>query len=345
VSALRLEKLRPVAAALLLVAGLLSAPPAQALDKVRISAFQGAFVNLPLYVAQTYKLFEKHGVEAELVYGTGIQVTNILVGGSSDFGAFAVEHGVTIIGKGQDLRLLVVNQSLPPYGLIVRNEVPTPNLGKPYPEMLKDMKGLKLGITTIGAATDMTLRYLLKQVGVNPEDVKIVPVGNTGPQVAGLKNGLIDGALSTEPAQSEAIDKLKIAKMVLDIQGGQGPEVFRDYAYNGVWTTGAYLKKHPERAHSVVAAVVDAETMINDPAHTDDIAKVAADNMRGFDPALLRAFIVKYRTIFRPVATPKQIDNVETYLKGAELLNESVPYDKVIAADFMPKEFAPSVDK
>ena len=80
--------------------------------------FQGAFVALPLYVAQAFKLFEKHGIEAELIYGTGIQVTNILVGGSSDFGAFAIEHGVTILGKGQDIKLLVVAQSAPRQALV-----------------------------------------------------------------------------------------------------------------------------------------------------------------------------------------------------------------------------------
>lgn len=336
---------RRACAGLVVLAIMAWASPSQALDTVRISAFQGAFVNLPVYVAKAFKLFEKHGVEAELIYGTGIQVTNIMVGGSADFGAFAVEHGITIIGKGQDVRLLVVNQTLPPYGLIVRNDVPTPNAGKPYPEMLKDLKGLKLGITTIGASTDITLRFLLHQVGIEPNDVKIIPVGAAGPQVAGLKNGLIDGALSAEPAQSEAVDGLKIAKLILDIQGGQGPEIFRDYAYNGVWTTGAYLKKYPERAHAVVDAIVEAETMINDPTHADEVAQVAIDNMPGFDPAILRAFIAKYRSVFQPIATQKQIENVETYLQGAEMLSAPIPYDKIVAADFMPRDFTPPAGK
>ena len=339
------EAARRAVIALATIAAFAWASPSQALDTVRIAAFQGAFVNLPIYVAQAFKLFEKHGIQADLIYGTGIQVTNIMVGGSADFGAFAVEHGIAIIGKAQDVRLLVVNQSLPPYGLIVRADVPTPNADRPYPEMLKDMKGLKLGITTIGAATDLTLRYLLHQVGIEPSDVKIIPAGAPSAQIAGLKNGLIDGALSGEPTQSEAIYRLKIAKMVLDIQGGQGPEVFRDYAYNGVWTTGAYLQKYPERARAVVAAVVDAETMINDPAHTDEVVKVAADNMPGFDPELLRDFIVKYRAIFRPIATPKQIENVETYLQGAGMLSAPIPYAEVVAADFMPRDFAPPNDK
>jgi NitT/TauT family transport system substrate-binding protein len=157
----------------LLLAGLVWASPSQAVDKVRISAFQGSFVALPLYVAQAFRLFEKHGVEAELIYGTGIQVTNILVGGSADFGAFAIEHGVTLLGKGQDLKLLVVCQGPTPYGLIVRNDVPTPNAGKPCPEMLKDLKGLKLGVSTLGAGTDTMLRYLLHQAGMEPSDVHI----------------------------------------------------------------------------------------------------------------------------------------------------------------------------
>jgi len=330
---------------LLFLAGVLWVSPASALDRVTISAFQGAFVNLPVYVAKQLKLFEKHGIDAELLYGTGIQVTNIMVGGSADFGAFAVEHGIIVVGKGQDVRLLVLDQTLPPFGVIVRNDVPTPHAGARYPEMLRDLNGLKLGITTIGASTDVTLRYLLHEVGIEPSDVQIVPVGAASAQIAGLKNKLIDGALSAEPAQSEAVYGLKIAKLVLDIQGGEGPSLFRDYAYNGVWTTGAYLKAHPDRAHAVVASIVEAEQLINDPAHFDEVAQVAIDNMRGFDPAILRGFIDKYHAIFYPIATPAAIDNVEAYLQGAELSTQKIPYDRIVASDFMPREFPPARSK
>lgn len=323
----------------LLLGGLGWSTPSHALDDVRISAFQGSFVALPLYVAQTYKLFEKHGVDAELIYGTGIQVTNIMVGRSADFGAFAVEHGINLIGKGQDLKLLAVCQGLTPYGLIVRKDLPTPNIAKPYPEMLKDLKGLKIGVSTLGAGTDTVLRYMLAQAGIKPSEVQILPVGGPGPQVAGIKNGTIDGAVSYEPAQSEAVQGLGIARMVLDLEGGQGPKVFQDYAYNGLWTTGAYLQTHQKQAQEVIAAIVDAEAMINDPSQTDKVLKVAVDNMRGIDPALLRQYLEKYRQIYAPVATPTQIGNVEAYLQGAGLLKAPVAYEKVVATDMMPKEF------
>src|ERR1700755_3513617 len=65
-------------------------------EKVKMSTFQSNFCCFPVYVAQHLKLFEKRGVEVELVYGTGIQVANILISGSTDFGAFAIEHGVAV---------------------------------------------------------------------------------------------------------------------------------------------------------------------------------------------------------------------------------------------------------
>src|SRR5260221_7680424 len=46
---------------------------AQAVESVKIAAFDGSFINFPLYVANDLHLFEKHGVNAELIYGTGIQ--------------------------------------------------------------------------------------------------------------------------------------------------------------------------------------------------------------------------------------------------------------------------------
>ena len=106
-----------------------------------MSTFQANLCCFPVYVAKHLKLFEKHGVDVELVYGTGIQVANIMISGSAEFGAFAVEHGVAVSSKGQDLKLIVLEQQLPPLSLIVRNDVPTPNADKPYPQMLTRPQG------------------------------------------------------------------------------------------------------------------------------------------------------------------------------------------------------------
>ncbi len=323
------------------VASALFTAPAMALEKVKMSLFQSNFCCFAVYVAKHLKLFEKHGVDVELIYGTGIQPANIFVSGSADAGAFAVEHGVTVSSKGQDIKLIVLEQKLPPLDLIVNNDVPTPNADKPYPENIKDMKGLKIGISGRGASTDTALRFMLAQAGLDPEkDVTIIPVGDPGTTLAALKNKVIDGAVAVEPAQTAAVSSLKIAKTVVDIEGGGGPAVFHPYAYNGVFVHTAFLKEHPDAARGIVAAIVEACQIINDPARMKDLMDVAANYMKGSDPAVVKMYLEKYRSNYGPVATRKGIENVSAMLVAGKTIAKAVPYEQIVATDFMPQEAA-----
>ncbi len=330
--------------AICMVAAVLSlvlCAPAGAAEKVKLSTFQANLCCFTVYVAQHLKLFEKHGVEVELVYGTGIQAANIMISGSADVGAFAVEHGVAVSSKGQDIKLLVLNQQLPPLSLILRNDVPTPNARKPYPEMVRDLKGLKIGISSAGASTDTILQYLLREAGLDPKkDVTIVPVGDPNTMLAALKNGVIDGAMAVEPTQTLAVHGVKIAKMVVDVEGGGAP-LFKEYAYNGMFVRPAFLKDRPQAARGIVDAVVEAEQAINDPARIEDIMQVGTTYIKGMDPALLRDYIGRYRSIFRPVATEKAMANVNALLRSGNLIAQTVPYDRIVATDYMPKDFPP----
>src|ERR1700736_5462030 len=85
-------RLSCVKLALLLVVAL-SSGPGIAAERVRMAAFQGTFINFPIYVAKDLGLFEKHGLTVEIIYGKGIQPTNMVISGATEFGGFAVEHG------------------------------------------------------------------------------------------------------------------------------------------------------------------------------------------------------------------------------------------------------------
>ncbi|MFM0505889.1 ABC transporter substrate-binding protein [Paraburkholderia caffeinilytica] len=323
----------------LFIFGLIGAP-AFAADHVKIAAFQSTFTNFPIYVAADLKLFQKHNIDPEIIYGTGVQLTNMVVSGAADFGGFAVAHGITLVSQRQDVRLLVLNQTRPPFNLIVRNDLALPNLKAPYPAMIRDLKGLKLGISNPGADTDTTLRYLLRDAGLDPQkDVRLVPIGDPSTQVGAVKNRTVDGTIAFEPIQTEAVLALKIAKPVLDLQGGQGPEIFRDYAYNGIFARQSFLDKNPQAARNVVAAIVEAEEIINDPAQIERVLQVAKNNMSGIDAAALRQFIEQYRGIFTPVANEKAIANVNEFVKAEHLITSAIPYDQVVATAFMPKTF------
>jgi ABC-type nitrate/sulfonate/bicarbonate transport system substrate-binding protein len=124
------------------------------------------------------------------------------------------------------------------------------------------------------------------------------------------------------------------------MESGGGPEVFRQYAYNGVFAHSAFLKEHPDVARGVVAAIVEACQAVNDPARMKDMLDVAATYMKGTDPAIIQAYLEKYRANYGPVATKKGIENVSTMLLAGKTIPKAVPYEQIVATDFMPHEDA-----
>jgi ABC-type nitrate/sulfonate/bicarbonate transport system substrate-binding protein len=133
----------------------------------------------------------------------------------------------------------------------------------------------------------------------------------------------------------------RIAKSVLDIEAGEGPELFREYAYNAVFARQSFLREHADLAHRLVAAIVEAETVINDPTRKADILKVIEANMRGIDPEILWGLVERYGAIWSPIATPKAIENVNKLLLAGKVIPAAVSYEQLVASDFMPRSFAP----
>jgi hypothetical protein len=53
------------------------------------------------------------------------------------------------------------------------------------------------------------------------------------------------------------------------------------------------------------------------------------------------AYLEKYRSIFQPVAIPQAMENVNKLLLAGNLIAQAVPYDRIVATELMPREFAP----
>jgi NitT/TauT family transport system substrate-binding protein len=311
---------------------------ARADDSLKIAAFDGAFVNFPLYVATDLHLFDKHGVRAELVYGLGSQAPTMVMSGATQFGGFAVEHGLLLMGKGQQLKLLVLCQSNPPFDLIVRKDIALPNRAAGFPESVTDLKGLRLGISAPGASADTGLRLLLQQAGLDPErDVKLVSIGDAMTQLAALQNRTVDGTMAFEPIQTQAVLGTHAYQSVVNLEKGDaGPEIYREYAFNGLFARKDYIDAHPAQVKAVVAAIVEAEQVINDPARIDEVTHVAEIHMHGIPHDLLKQYVTTYRHVFEPVASPRAIANVNRFVMFQKQLSEPIPYERAVDTRYMP---------
>jgi NitT/TauT family transport system substrate-binding protein len=318
-------------------------PPlfAQSRTPVKISVLRAAFVYFTPYVAEAKGFFAAHGLDAQLVYfRSGAETTTCVVSGSCEFGALATEHVMQVRGQGLRVKAIVANMTDSPFTLIARKEVDLPGAAKGYPAVVRDLKGLKLGITGRGASTDFTLRFLLKEAGLDPDkDVTIIATGGVSTTVAALAKGDIQGFLGFEPIQSQAIYGLGIAKPVLDIRKGAGPRLLQEYAYNSMVAREEYLDANPETARRMVAAVLDTHRFLADPKNFEETVKISEKYFEGIDAKILRQILQDSLKGYRPVITRQAVANIGEMLKFAELIKQPPAFEEVVDTRFAPTRF------
>jgi len=333
-----------VIVSLLALALLLAAAPeitAQPRTPVKIAVLRAAFVYFTPYVAEAKGFFAQHGLDAQLIYfRSGAETTTAVVSGSTEFGALATEHVTQVRDQGLRLKAIVANLTDSPFTLIVRKEVELPNAARGYPHVVRDLKGLKLGITGRGASTDFTLRFLVKEAGLDPDkDVTIIATGGVTTSVAALQKGDIQGYLGFEPIQSQAIYGLGIAKPVIDIRKGEGPRLLQEYAYNSMVAKEEYLDANPETARRMVAAVLDTHRFLADPKNLEETVKVAEKYFEGIDPRLLRQILQDSLKAYRPVISRQAVANIGEMLRFAGLIKRAPAYEEVVDTRYAPTRF------
>ena len=267
--------------------------------KTSIAVSPASFSEYPVYLAEALGLFRNTDSTSTSFTQTARRLRTALEG-SVDFAGQSMEQTILVDSAGHDTKMFVLTQTSSPFTLIVRNSVRLPNQSKGYPAVMADLKGLKLGVTSHGGGRDHALRWF-KDAGMNPdEDVSIVPVGGVGPAIAALTSGQVDGTMAFEPIQTQAIAVIKCCKAVVDLEGGQGPKEFADYAFLGVAARGDFLRTHSEVARRMVASIVDAQHFINNPKNLDANVAIAGKYMKGISSEVLRSYLHNYRQVFAP---------------------------------------------
>jgi NitT/TauT family transport system substrate-binding protein len=148
------------------------------------------------YIAKDAKLFEKNGLDVELVLlrGSG-QTSQAMVAGSLFASSVALPAVMLADLNGADL----VNVA---HGIAVQS---SKLMVKPEIRKIEDLKGRKIGISSLGSAGDLLSGYVLRKYGIDTNrDVFWLAVGNTGERLQALLNGAVDAADLTYPADAQA---------------------------------------------------------------------------------------------------------------------------------------------
>jgi len=161
-------------------------------------------IQAPLWVAKEARLFEKQGLEVELVYiPGGPRALMALLGGSIQFLNYSAIPTMTAALRGAEAVILGSAVNRPDHSLIVR----------PGIRNVQDLRGKTIGLSSLGSLTDILLTEALRHEGLSEREVKIVAVGGLAERLGALQIGRIDGAMLLG-AQMRAATKLGFKELI-----------------------------------------------------------------------------------------------------------------------------------
>jgi NitT/TauT family transport system substrate-binding protein len=179
--------LRAVSSAAAAILALALVAPASAAEKLRVGkAVAFAWTFTPLDVGIQMGIFAKHGVEVEAsAFNGDAKLQQGLTSDSVDIG-IGSGPGMAFMVKGVPAKAVGVMAGVP------RNMAVMVGYDSPI-KTVDDLKGKKLGVTTVGSLTDWIGKRIGTQKGWGPAGITTVPVGGMPPARAAIKTNQIDG--------------------------------------------------------------------------------------------------------------------------------------------------------
>lgn len=255
----------------LLVSALWANPSHAQLTKLNVgySAISGD--QLPAWVAKEAGIFEKNGLDVQLIFFTGgTTAVMALVSADTPMSQVAGAAVVNSALAGSDTALIVGGITSLNYYLMAQPRIKT----------AEQLKGGSVAISRFGSASDFIARFALSKIGLTPgKDVTLVQIGSTGARMDATLAGRVQATVINPPASF--IGQKRGMTVLADL-----PTLGLVYQHTSVATTRKYIREHPDIVRRYVKSQVEAVHRI----YTDkemSIKALAKYFGRGVEPDIL----------------------------------------------------------
>ena len=161
-------------------------PSAISAEKLRVSyASVTGNTAVLTYIAQRAGLFEKQGLDVEIILITGgPAAVSALLNGDVDLDLRAPIAAIQAMAHGAKLTFLLSQSNTLEYDVVTRPEI----------KDVKQLKGKKIGIIRFGGISELMVRYLFQKLGLDADkDIAIMQVGQA--RFASMEKGAIDATV------------------------------------------------------------------------------------------------------------------------------------------------------
>jgi NitT/TauT family transport system substrate-binding protein len=214
----------------------------------------------PWWIAQEKGIFEKNGLNAELVnFVEDKEVNAAFASGQMDAANLATHTAIKLYSAGLDLKIVLLEDASYQADAVIAPDALA---------SIADLKGKKVAYEE-GTTSDLLINYALSQNGLSLADITPVfmPASDAG---ATLLAGQVDVAVTYEPYISAAVadnPRLKLLYTaaerpglisdVLAVRGNLKPDVTKKLLK--VWDEAlAFYQSNPEEAKAIIATNVDS---------------------------------------------------------------------------------------
>ena len=282
-------KLVSAFAAVILILALGAAGFAQnkPLKKIRVGVPSVGMGNIIIFITKEGKLFEKYGLDAEVitVMGSGIG-SKALISGNLDIIPIATPTVIAANLAGADMAILAHTMPAVVHALMVRPDIKRP----------EDLKGKKIGVSSLGSLTDFLVRSIAKKKGLNPDrDITLITTGGSDTErVMALKAGSVEASAVSHPGYGIA------RKMGFSMLWDSAKEL--DYPWMEITTRRAAIKSDRELITQYMKAHLEGIALFK--TNRDFSIKVIKKVMKMTDDEMVNETYDIFSKMFLPTPYP-----------------------------------------
>jgi len=265
--------------------------PAGAAEPLRVAkVVPFAWTFTPLDIGMQTGIFAKHGLAIEASASAGdAKLQQLLTAGSVDIG-IGSGPGMAFSVKGVPAKAVAAMYGLP------RNMAVMVGYDSDA-KTVDDLKGRKLGVTTVGSLTAWIGERINAKEGWGNNGIVVVPIGGMPPARAAIKTHQIDGyigALETGYSLEEAKEWRVITTAAPFVDHfithvifarneliEEHPETVRTFL-QGWFETIAFMKANKDKAVEISAPVINVSPAVASRAYDEQIGYFSTDGT--FDP-------------------------------------------------------------
>jgi NitT/TauT family transport system substrate-binding protein len=317
-----------IIAFMLCVCALLAAATAPATaEDILVTQYKADPSGAPYGVAIDKGFFKKAGVDVTGVIsgeGGGTSVRAVIAS-SLGFGETSPAAAIAAINQGQNIKIVDIGtRSLADNVIIVMP-------GSPI-KSVKDLKGGKFAISNPKSLGEMTIVAAAEKVGIDPNDIHRVALGNLSGALTALENHVVDATT--------------IPGILFMMRGGEskyrvimGPKELPELPPAAGIATTDLMKNHPDKLRAILAARREAVQFIEQ--HTAAASKILekiyaplpAKDVDTMMQQLVAAHFYSQGRIEMPL-----LQTTAHVMKVVGMLDTDVDLSKMIDPSFLPAD-------